>query len=207
MRKSGERARRAARSAGFSLVEMLVALGIVALLALAGIDLLRGTVASEQVLRRHDGEAARLRRFIALWRADLAQAQALGTRDAEGAPVPAFRVGGAGGLVQLVRGGRPNPEGLARGPLEKLVWRWDGQALVRVAFEQPDGSAPDEALAVLPLASAPRLWVRDRAGVWRAVGDQGWTAPPDGLPLAMQIELRPAGLAGPLRLIVPVGCP
>jgi type II secretory pathway component PulJ len=102
---------------------------------------LRGTVASEQVLRRHDGEAARLRRFIALWRADLAQAQALGTRDAEGARVPAFRVGGAGGLVQLVRGGRPNPEGLARGPLEKLVWRWDGQALVRVAFEQPDGSA------------------------------------------------------------------
>lgn len=164
MRKSGERAWRAARSAGFSLVEMLVALGIVALLALAGIDLLRGTVASEQVLRRHDGEAARLRRFIALWRADLAQAQALGTRDAEGAPVPVFRVGGAGGLVQLVRGGRPNPEGLARGPLEKLVWRWDGQALVRVAFEQPDGGAPDEALAVLPLASAPRLWVRDRAG-------------------------------------------
>jgi general secretion pathway protein I len=109
--KERGRARRAARSAGFSLVEMLVALGIVALLALAGIDLLRGTVASEQVLRRHDGEAARLRRFIALWRADLAQAQALGTRDAEGARFRPFAWAGRAGSCNWCAVVGPIPKG------------------------------------------------------------------------------------------------
>ncbi|NMN06104.1 MULTISPECIES: type II secretion system protein GspJ [unclassified Novosphingobium] len=185
---------------GFTLVEMLVALAVFALIAAAALGLLRGTVASELVLRRHDADAGRLRRMVALWRADLVQAEPrLGL--VAGAP-------DGGLLLALVRGGRANPEDLPRPPLERLEYRWTGQALVRRSYAQLAGAAPAAEVVILPLATRPRLRLRDDAGRWH---DPPWPAGGQGAgdawPVAAELQVQPAGLAGPLQLVVPVGRP
>jgi general secretion pathway protein J len=184
---------------GFTLVEMLVALAVFALLATAALGLLRGTVASESLLRRHDADAARLRRMVALWRADLMAAQPrLGL--ASGAPGDEL-------VLAMVRGGRANPEGLARPPLERVEYRWIGQALVRRSHATLADSAPDSEVVVLPLATPPRLRLRDAGGAWH---DAPWAfaAQSDAsAPVAADLVLQVQGLAGPLQIIVPVGQP
>jgi general secretion pathway protein J len=179
---------------GFTLVEMLVALAVFALIAGVALGLLRGAVDSEMALRRHDASAGQLRRMIALWRADLVQAQ----------PQLGFSSGLAGGelVVALVRGGRSNPDGAPRPPLERLEYRYIGQALVRRSYTQLAGAAPDRDVVVLPLAQAPRLRLRDAAGQWH---EGAWPAGPP--PVAAELVVQPAGLAGPLRLVAPVAQP
>ena len=179
---------------GFTLVEMLVALAVFALIAGAALGLLRGAVSSEAVLRRHDASASQVRRMLALWQADLSQAE----------PRLGFAANGRGGapLVALVRDGWPNPDGAPRPPLQRLDYRWTGQALVRRSASQVDGAAPDAELVVLPLASAPRLRLRDAAGSWH---DGPWQGA--ALPVAAELVLQPSGFAGPLRVVTPVGQP
>lgn len=194
-----------AQDRGLTLIEMLVALALVAGIATAALGLLRGAVSSELTLRGHDAQAGQLRRFLALWRADLLQAQPLVLRNASGQAQSALVAPGAGALlVQMVRGGWSNPDGQPRAPYEKLAYRWDGRALVRDSFPQPDGARPTEHLALLPLKEPPRLRWRDAAGAWHA------TWPPDGgdpLPSAAELVIRPAGFSGPLTVVVPVGRP
>ncbi|MET3472838.1 general secretion pathway protein J [Novosphingobium sp. 1529] len=177
---------------GFSLVEMLVALAVFALIATAALALLRGTASSERTLRHHDAAAGQLRRMVALWQADLSQAE----------PRLGLATGGDGVLLALVRDGWANPDGLPRPPLERLEYRWTGQALVRRSYPQLGGAAADIDLAVLPLTTPPRLRLRDAAGQWH----QGqWTRP--DFPVAAELVIAPSGLAGPLRLVSPLGQP
>ncbi len=102
---------------GFSLVEMLVALAVFALIATAALALLRGTASSERTLRHHDAAAGQLRRMVALWQADLSQAE----------PRLGLATGGDGVLLALVRDGWANPDGLPRPRLPAR--RWCGAAI------------------------------------------------------------------------------
>jgi general secretion pathway protein J len=167
---------------GFTLVEMLVALAIFALIAGAALGLLRGAVTSEAALRRHDATAGQVRRMLALWQADLGQAEprlGFAANGGEGAP-----------LVALVRDGWANPDGAPRPPLQRLDYRWTGQALVRRSASHVDGAAPDTTLVVLPLSTVPRLRLRDAAGQWHDGPWQGracplppnWSCSPPALP-------------------------
>jgi hypothetical protein len=74
---------------------------------------------------------------------------------------------------------------------------------VRVAFAR-DGSARRGAGGSAAGQRATPVGAR-WAGVWRAVGDWGWTAHP----MACRWRCRSCArrLAGPLRLITPVGQP
>lgn len=187
--------------AGFTLIEMLVALAIFAMLAGGALTLLRFAVDAEQASRIRTRDMAATRRFLAIWTADLTQAVARPSRDAAGLPQVAFASDGAV-LLRLTRGGRADPDGAPRPALEKLEYRWTGQVLARAGYPYPDGAQADAATPVLALAGPPRLRFRAADGRWLA---QWRPSRPDDLPVAVEalLPLRRGG--PPLRVVTPVG--
>ena len=104
------------REAGFTLVEVMIALAIFAMIAVAGVAILSFSVrAGAATAARLDGAAA-LARTVSLLSSDLGQAVDRPTRDEGGIARPAF-TGGAGAaetpLLALVRGGWDDLDGRA----------------------------------------------------------------------------------------------
>lgn len=186
--------------AGFTLIEMLVALAVFALIAGGALMLLRFSVEAELGARRKTEAMAAERRFLSVWNADLAQAAPRPARDEAGNDHPAFEVGGAV-LLRFVRSGWSNVDGAARPSLQKVEWRWNGKALVRSGYPFPDGAAPDPESAMLPLAAPPTLRFRTADGVWRDSWEPQRVAE---LPVAVELLLPQPG-GEPLRVVSLVG--
>lgn len=185
---------------GFTLVEMLVALTIFALIAGGALSLLRFSVDAELASRGKIDEIAQGRRFVSLWAADMAQAVPRTSRDTAGTPGRALESGGAV-LVRLTRSGWANVDGAARPSLQKVEYTFDGTSLRRAGYPFPDGAAPEPAVAVLPLTGVPTLRFRGKDGVWRATWEPQRAAE---LPTAVELLLpRPGG--EPMRIVSLVG--
>jgi general secretion pathway protein J len=168
------------KRAGFTLVEMLIALTIFGMLTAAGVALLTLTVRTQATSERLLDEVGALRRLGALLTADLGQAAPRTSRDGDGRARPAF-IGAAGDaelLLALVRGGTDED------PLQRVEYRLRGGRLERLAFARIDGDGRAVAVPLLTGVRSARLRYRDREGVWRSV----WTATdPTRLPRAVEI--------------------
>lgn len=190
----------ARRANGFTLIEMLVALAVFALIAGGALTLLRFSVDAELGAKRKTEAMALQRRFLSVWTADLAQVAPRPSRDEAGISHPAFEAGGPV-LLRFVRSGWSNVDGAPRPSLQKVEWRWDGKALARSGTPFPDGAAPDPASAMLPLAAAPGLRFRTSDGVWH----DRWEPQREGeLPVAVELLLPQPG-GEPLRIVSLVG--
>ena len=97
--------RRRAAEAGFTLIEMLIALVIFGMITAAGVTLLTLTVRTQETADRLLETVGALRRTDALLTADLAQAAPRIHRDGDGRAVPAFRGGLASADTQESRSG------------------------------------------------------------------------------------------------------
>lgn len=192
------------RANGFTLIELMVALLVFAMLSAAGVMLLSGTVAAQaQVTGRLDDLAA-VERATSLMTADLAQAVPRISRTERGTFAPAFYADGQPGkpLVQFVRAGYEDLSGTAqRSSLQKLeYWVVDGR-LERRAYPLVDGSAPGAPTTMLDGVTALTLRFRDEGGGWR--GD--WSGlQPDLLPRAVELTLVRRS-APPIKLLFLVG--
>lgn len=188
---------------GFTLVELLVALTIFALLSAAGVTLLSFSVRSQASADERLERLAEIRRAGALLTSDLAQAAPRISRDETGAVKPAL-VGGSGQgealLLSLVRRGWENYDGSARPSLQKVQYRWAGGRLERTAFRYVDGAAPGEPVAVLAGVTNLRLRYRDRRGEWRERWDP---TQPMLMPSAVEmiVETRESGSIRQLFLV------
>ncbi|OYW47442.1 MAG: type II secretion system protein GspJ [Novosphingobium sp. 12-63-9] len=188
------------RRNGFTLIEMLVALAIFAIISGGALLLLRFSVDAELASRGKTEQIAAARRFLSVWTADLAQAAPRPARDEGGVEHPALEAGGPV-VLRMVRSGWENLDGAARPSLQKVEYRWDGKALVRSGYPFPDGAAADPGAAVLPLAQAPALRFRGNDGVWR---DRWEPQRQAELPVAIEILLPQPG-GEPLRIVSLVG--
>lgn len=182
---------------GFTLVEMLIALSIFALLSVAGVSLLSFSINSRaRSAERLDTQASILR-TRALLSADLAQATPRPWRDENGLRRPAF-AGNSG--PALVRGGWANDGGAPRSSLQRVAYRLAGDRLERVAAPMVDGAAENPPAVLLTGVKSLR-WRYHADGEWH----ENWQAQAiDRLPDAVEMTVETASIA-PLRQVFAVG--
>ena len=189
---------------GFTLVELLVALTIFAMLAAAGVGLLSFSVRAQDVAGERLRTLAEVRRAGALLTSDLAQATARVSRDEAGAARPALLGGsGQGGalVLGLVRRGWENLDDTNRPSLQKVEYRLVGDRLERLAYPRVDGAPP---LAGVPVATGVRslrMRYRDDEGQLRERWDP---TQPSQLPLAVEMVIDTAA-SGRVRHLFLVG--
>jgi general secretion pathway protein J len=179
---------------GFTLIELLVALMIFAMLSMAGVALLRGSVSAQAAVREHLDRLADVQVAMATIESDLAQATVRISRTQGGMLAPAFFANGAGGgdvpLLQFVRTGWSNPDGAARSDVQKVEYWWRGGRLERVGYARVDGGAPAEPTPLLADITSLSLRFRDARGAWR---DDWITSQPDLLPRLVEMTVTRAG--------------
>lgn len=137
------------RQSGFTLVEMLVALVIFALLSAAGVAVLRGSVDAQSAVNSRLTQLGGLGRLHSLLASDLGQAADRPTRAPSGGR-PAFA--GDPGSMQFVRSGWTNLDGEPRSDLQRVEWRFAGDSLTRTGFRRLDGG--DDGSVSAPFARA-----------------------------------------------------
>lgn len=128
---------------GFTLVEVLVALAVFALIAAAGALVLARTIDTRFIVHEHAERIAELQRMRALLKADLAQAAPRRTRAPTGRPLPRALMGQTvpgDPVLTLVRAGWSNPDGAARPGLQRVEYRVVEDRLERRASTYLDGA-------------------------------------------------------------------
>ena len=130
---------------GFTLVEVLVALTLFALIAAAGTAVLSLSIDNRFAVRAATERTAGLQRMRSLLKADLGQATARRTRDRNGAPQPLALAGGPGSgepVLIVTRAGWSNAGGAGRPSLQRVEYRLVDGRLERRASPFLDGSRP-----------------------------------------------------------------
>ncbi len=171
--------KKARTEAGFTLVEMLVALLLFAILSAIATAL---TVGSTRGFAAADGALGRIASIEtarAVLAADLGQALPRPSRTGDGKLLRAFTLTPYG--FAMVRGGLPG----ALPNAEKIAWGFADGRLLRQIFPAIDGAPPG--LATVMLNDV-------RGASFRVAGDSGWQtvwAPgrPEQLPRAVEITL------------------
>lgn len=189
---------------GFTLVELMVALFIFAMLSAAGVMLLSGSVGAQGVVQQRLDGLAEVQRAASLMTVDFAQATPRISRTRNGTLAPAFFAAGADQpdpAVQFVRTGRDNPDGLDRSGLQKLEYGVVDGRLIRRAYPQVDGAEPERAAVLLDGVQGVAFRFRGPDGLWRA----DWrSADPLAMPRAVELSVVRRD-ADPIRLLFLVG--
>lgn len=179
----------ARRDAGFTLVEVMIALMIFGMIAAAGVALLAFSVRAQGASAVALDDTSALSRLSSILTADLAQAQDRDTRDVNGVLLPAFSGDAAATpLLRLVRAGWSNPDQAPRAEVQKVEYRLAGDGLERVAYPALDGAAPLPPALLLDRVRTVQLRFRFR-GAW---SDTWQGNPRAALPQAVELVVTRA---------------
>ncbi|HVT35841.1 MAG TPA: type II secretion system minor pseudopilin GspJ [Nevskiaceae bacterium] len=199
------------RQPGFTLLELVVAIGIfalVALMAYGGLNsVLKGRRQVEESLDR-TGEFQRAYRWL---RDDFQQVRTRPARDAYGDAQPALR-GDHDTRVEFTRGGWRNPAELPRPGLERVDYILQDKKLMRESFRVLDQGQDSKAVQSelldqvedmsLRYLSASREWSDTWPPPDNTGGAQQKTSPPP--PMAVEMSLRTKDW-GDLRFLFRIG--
>lgn len=177
--------------AGFTLVELMVALFIFGLLAASGVALLSFSVRAQAATTERLDRLGGLQRATALLTADLIQALPRPVRNREGIMIPAFV--GEGGKADeialgLVRGGWSNPADAPRSSLQRVEYRLVADRLERTRWPMLDGAEPDASSPILHGLKTLTVRYHGKDG-WREQWDsRSPMAMPDAVELVMDVQ-------------------
>lgn len=176
------------RQAGFTLVEMLVALSIFAVIAAMGVGLMRSSIDTQDAVQERLKVMGGINRLRAVMANDLAQAVQRPTRGAAGEAVPAF-VGSPNGFA-FVHGGAGSLDGSPRPNVERVAYALVGGEWRRATQQMLDGTALGEGDRLIGEVAAVSVRYRDEAGNWT----ESWTSEPgDRLPRAVEVLMTRRG--------------
>ena len=181
--------------AGFTLVEMLVAMMIFAMIAVAGIGLLRASVDTQAAIDDRLGGINAQERVAALFTADLGQAIARPQLGQSESRQPSFR--GTPSSVSLIRGGWANPDGLPRSSLQRVEWTGSQSSVSRIAHLHLDGSDPGQPAIIQRDVESLRLRYRRADGSWT---ESFSSTKREMLPAAVELTARARG--GPPLVVI-----
>lgn len=174
---------------GFTLLELLVALAIFALLSTLGYAGLQSLLQTQAVSVERAESFALLNRALALLQQDLEQAVARPVRDAQGdAVAPLSGTDSAAALLELTRNGWLHPGRSSTPMLQRIGYRLEGRRLLRHTWPVLDRAPDTTARATLLLDQVARLQLRflDAGGNWQP----SWPPAGEAEPLPAAIELR-----------------
>lgn len=183
---------------GFTLVEVLVALAIFALLATAAVGVMAWSADQQGTLRTRMDRLGQLQRAHAMLKADLSQAALRRTRGSDGAAErSAFTAAPPGDPVQpllgFVRRGWSNPDAAPRASMQYVEYRVTDGRLERRARPLLDGAIAGEPQVLLDGVTSVHTHFR----AYRQWSD-GWGGGVTELPQAVMLELQLQDL-GPIR--------
>lgn len=195
------RRQRTARE-GFTLVEVLVALAIFALISAAGVMVLSQVADTRFVIQKKTSQVADIQRLTAVLKSDLSQAVPRRVRSVSGRPFSAPVMGplvAGDPVLSLVRAGWSNPDDDPRPSLQRVEYRLTDGTLERRAYPYLDGT----------VAGAPQILYRGVRSIEVAF-IQGTSEGPAYLasaerpmPDAVRLQLDLEGY-GPVELMLPV---
>lgn len=185
--------------AGFTLVEMLVALLIFGLISAVGVGVMTYAADNQGVLHQRMERLGEFQRARALLAADLAQAVPRRVRQRNGDAsrnafagatdgAMAMRSGSAP-LLAFVRRGWTNPDAEPRASLQYVEYRLVDGRLERSIRTALDGAAPGEPQRLLGGITAAHIGYHAR-GHW----NRGWAGGADALPDAVRLDLELEGI-------------
>lgn len=185
---------------GFTLLELLLALSIFALVSAMSFSGLRAVLEADDVTRSGAERLARLQTAMVTVQRDVEQAVPRPVRDELGGTLPAWQ-GGAGNqpMLELTRDGWPNPRGEPVSSLRRVAYTLEDRVLVRLAWPVLDRS-PDTVFVRYPLldqVDSLQLRFLDEQGVWQTSWPPAGIAEPAvSLPLALEfvVELEDVGV-------------
>lgn len=193
------------REAGFTLIEVMIALMIFGMIAAAGVALLAFSVRAQGAAGAALDDIGAINRLSSILTADLAQAVDRPTRDQNGVRLPAF-TGGSGQvpMLRLVRGGWSNIDQSPRATLQKVEYQLTAGGIERVGYPALDGAAPLPA-ALIVEGVRQATWRFRYAGAW---SDRWEGTPVAALPQAAELTLvRDNGAAYRMLFLVGTGSP
>lgn len=174
--------------AGFTLVEMLVALSIFAAIAAMGVSMLRSSIDTQDAVQGRLKTMGGINRLRAVMANDLAQALQRPTRGPAGEGVPAF-IGSPAGFA-FVHGGATALDGGPRPNIERVGYALTGGEWRRAVQPMLDGSAFGEGDRLVGEVAGVAVRYRDDGGNWT----ESWTSEPgDRLPRAVELRLTRTG--------------
>lgn len=143
------------RQAGFTLLEMMVALAIFAVIGLGGYQLLQGMLRNGEQVHEHGARLSDVERLFALLTRDLSQA-AIPTHPAllTAGEAPFITRSDGEERLRLTRRNWLNPLQEPRSSLQRVAWRWSDGTLTRVNLSSGEAGATFTGIQSLQL----RFW-------------------------------------------------
>lgn len=179
------------RRAGFTLVEVLVALAIFALLSVGAVGVMQAALAARDSAAERTATLAGLQRLRGVLLADLSQAAPRATRNAAGAAANfAFQLtdpgDGARPFLLLTRRGWENPDAARRSSLQYVEYRLIEGRLERAARPVLDGAPLGPPQVLITGVQGVRVSALDSGGGWRPAWASANLEP---LPRAVRVDL------------------
>lgn len=185
---------------GFTLLELLIAIAIFALLSLGTYRMLESVLHSDEATRSQEQNLRELARAFWALERDLSQVIARPVRDAYGDQRGAFlgeqRTLDGSAAIELTRSGWRNPTGQSRSQLQRVRWRLAGETLERVYWVPLDQAVDSQPRVqkVLEGVTAMELRYLDKENQWQTL----WPPEQSGgseqersrLPQAVEIKLQ-----------------
>ncbi|MCC5857326.1 MAG: type II secretion system minor pseudopilin GspJ [Ectothiorhodospiraceae bacterium] len=190
------------RQRGFTLIELMVAVGIFAVLSAMAFQGLRAVMDAREGIQQQTERLKQVQQAMAVLERDFQQGVTRGIRDPFGDPREAMLSDDLADL-EFTRAGRSNPLGMVRSELQRVAYRLDEDVLIRIHWEVLDQQVepPRGTTEILEGVTELRFRYLDRNRDWRE------TWPPAGqprgtelLPVAVEITLELEDLGELVRL-------